>query len=74
MQNARAKIATGSLLGTPEFNHMKQGSPVRRNRGGTLSRQGGGASIVVCGRESLSHGEGRQLKQIYLTEYLTIAR
>jgi len=63
LQKARAKIAIGSLLGAFEFNHVKQGSSVWHNRGGALSRQGDGASVVVRDRESLSHGEGRQLNR-----------
>jgi len=74
LQKARAKIAIGSLLGALEFNHVKQGSSVWHNRGGALSRQGDGASVVVRDRESLSHGEGGAAQQIYLTEYLTLAR
>lgn len=63
LQKARVKIAIGNLLGTLEFNHVKQGSSVWHNRGGALSRQGDGASVVVRDREGLSHGEGGQLNR-----------
>jgi hypothetical protein len=64
LQKARTKIAIGSLLDTFEFNHVKQGSSVWHNRGGALSRQDDGVSVVVQGRESLLYGEGRQLKDL----------